>query len=73
MEKLVAKVGEASIVLLSILFLGTLVPFTIGLFVYLTTDIAFADCTSQSTVFWLFSLFGWIGSAIYINDAVYKN
>jgi hypothetical protein len=73
MEKLVAKVGEASIVLLSVLFLGTLVPFTIGLFVYLTTDCAFTDCTSHSAVFWLVSFFGWIGSAIYINDAVYKN
>jgi hypothetical protein len=73
MEKLIAKVGEASIVLLSILFLGMLIPLKIALLVYFTTDLTFAECTTYSVMFWLFSFFGWIGSAVYINDTVYKN
>lgn len=71
-EKLFGKMGEAFIVLLSILFLGMLVPLKIALFVYFTTDMTFAECTTYSVMFWLFSFFGWIAAAVYLHDAVYE-
>lgn len=70
MERLITKVGEAAVILLSVLFLGAFVPFTIALFVYASTEATFAECTSHSIVFWLFTIIGWVGASIYINEDV---
>lgn len=70
MERLITKVGEAVVILLSVLLLGAFVPFTIALFVYASTEATFAECTSHSIVFWLFTIIGWIGAYSYINEDV---
>ena len=70
MKKLLNKVLEATIVLLSILFLGSLVPFVIAFFVAIGTKYTLIDCTICNPIFWLFSIAGWFIAGYYINEVV---
>ena len=73
MNKLKRKVTEATAMLLSILFIGSLVLFTIGLFVCLTTEYSFVDCITGSVGFWIASTIGWFFSACYLSDTFDTN
>jgi len=56
--------------LLSILFLGSLVPFVIAFFVAISTKYTLADCTICNPVFWLISLVGWIAASHYVMEVL---
>ena len=70
MKKLLNKVLEAAVVLLSILFLGSLVPFVIAFFVAISTKYTLADCTICNPIFWLVSLFGWFVASFYVMEVL---
>ena len=66
MKKLINKVLEATLILLSILFLGMLIPTVIGMFIYFTTRITFVECFTHNYAFWSFSIVGCMISGSYI-------
>ena len=66
MKKLINKVLEATLVMLSTLFLGMLIPTVIGLFVYFTTRISFVECFTHKYAFCGFSIVGCMISGSYI-------
>lgn len=67
MKKLINKVLEATLILLSILFLGALVPFVIAFFVAIGTNYTIADCTVCCPPFWVASFIGTILAGSYID------
>lgn len=70
MKTLLNKVLEACVVLLSILFLGALVPFVIAFFVAISTNYTLTECTTCCPGFWIASILGWFISGFYIDDVV---
>lgn len=73
MEKILFKTGEAVVVLLSILFLGNLIPTTVSMCIAICTKETFEGIITSSVVYWLFTIIGWIVAAIYINDEITKD
>ena len=73
MKKLLNKVLEAALILLSILFLGALVPFVIAFFVAIGTNYTLADCTVCCVPFWAASFIGTLLAGTYINHILQTN
>jgi hypothetical protein len=73
MKKLINKVLEAALILLSILFLGALVPFVIAFFVAIGTDYTIADCTVCCPPFWAASSIGTVLAGTYIDHILKTN
>jgi hypothetical protein len=73
MKKLLNKVLEATVILLSILFLGALVPFVIAFFVAIGTDYTLADCTILCPPFWAICFVNTILAATYIDHILKSN
>lgn len=69
MKHLLKKLFFALVVLLSIFILGIFVPMIISIFISIVTDATLTDCI-QTVPFVLFSIIGFICSAIYINEQV---
>jgi len=73
MKKLLNKVLEATVILLSILFLSALVPFVIAFFVAIGTDYTIADCTICCPPFWVATFFGTLVAGTYIDHVLKSN
>ena len=73
MKTLLNKVLEATVILLSTLFLGALVPFVIAFFVAIGTDYTIADCTVCCPPFWASSLVGTVIAGTYIDHVLKSN
>jgi len=73
MKTLLNKVLEATVVLLSILFLGALVPFVIAFFVAIGTDYTIVDCTVCCPPFWVATFIGTIFAGTYIDHVLKSN
>lgn len=64
------KLIEAIIILLSVFILGVFIPFLIASLVVLSTDTTYCQIIGGGALFWVFSVIGWIISAVYINEMV---
>lgn len=69
MKRLLNKVLEAIVVLLSIFILGLLVPMLTSLLIVSLSNTHFDECI-HSGPFWIFTLIGWIVAGCYINDTI---
>ena len=73
MKTLLNKVLEATVILLSTLFLGALIPFVIAFFVAIGTDYTIADCTVCCPTFWASTFVGTLIAGIYIDHVLKSN
>ena len=69
MKNLIKTVFNSLLILISISILGISIPLIVSLFISILTPATFLDC-SVSVPFWLFTVIGWIVSAVYVNDVL---
>jgi hypothetical protein len=69
MKNLIKTVFNSLLILISISILGISIPLIVSLFISILTPATFLDC-SVSVPFWLFTVIGWITSAVYVNDII---
>lgn len=72
MKRLLNKVLEAIVVLLSIFILGLMLPMLTSLVLVIFSNTHFDECI-HSGPFWIFTLIGWFIAGCYINDAIIKD
>jgi hypothetical protein len=69
---IIKKTGEAIVILLTVFFLGLLIPMLITtLCVIFVADATYAEAMN-SVPFWLFTIVGWVIAGCYINEQVNK-
>jgi Na+-translocating ferredoxin:NAD+ oxidoreductase RnfE subunit len=72
MKKIIYKTFEALLILFSVFVLGIFIPLLVSSVIILTNDdVTATDCTT-SGIFWFITFFGWLTSAVYINDEIKK-
>jgi tryptophan-rich sensory protein len=69
MKNLINKTFNTLLILLSISILGIFIPLIVSFFISILTPATFLDC-STTVPFWLFTVIGWIASAVYVNDII---
>ena len=71
--KNVLNAFKNAVTIITIIFiLGLFVPMLISTIVVIFTATTFESIISESAIFWLFTLIGWLCSSVYINEALTK-
>lgn len=70
MKHLLLKTTEAILILLSIFFIGILIPMVITTLCVIFVDNATYTEAVSSPIFWIFSVIGWVIAGCYINEVV---
>lgn len=68
MKNLINKSLEAILILLIVFILGLFVPMLITTLVVTFTKTTYNEVFTSSVVFWIFTVIGWVCSAIFVND-----
>lgn len=67
MKNLFKRTIELVQVVLIVFFLGLLIPILISTIVVLNTKATFGEIISESVIFWIFTIIGWILAAIFVD------
>ena len=70
MKNLISKTVEAFLIIGIVFVLGLLVPMLVTTLVVVFTKETFNNIIGTSVIFWLFTIIGWIISAIFVDNKI---